>query len=48
MKTWLTLTVLLAAATLMGADAATYISHDKVADALAKGGSLTATKDYTV
>ena len=32
----------------MGADAATYIGHDKVADALAKGGSLAATKEYTV
>jgi mannose-6-phosphate isomerase-like protein (cupin superfamily) len=48
MKTWLTLTVLLAAAILMGADTASYISHDKVADALAKGGPLTATKEYTV
>jgi len=48
MKYWLTLTILLAAAVLMGADTATFISHDKVADALAKGASLTATKEYTV
>ena len=48
MKYWLTLTIVLTAAILMGADAATYIGHDKVADALAKGGSLTATKAYTV
>ena len=32
--------ILYSAAVLMGADAATYIGHDKVADALAKGGSL--------
>src|SRR5690349_5727426 len=48
MKYWLTLSVFLTTAILMGADAATYIGHDKVADALAKGGSLTATKEYTV
>ena len=48
MKYWLTLTIVLTAAILMGADAATYIGHDKVADALAKGRSLTATKAYTV
>ena len=48
MKNWLTLMVVVSAAMLMGADAANYISHDKVADALAKGGSLTATKEYTV
>src|SRR5438876_1870184 len=48
MKYWLTLIILLAAAILMGADAATFIGHDKVADALAKGGSLAATKEYTV
>jgi mannose-6-phosphate isomerase-like protein (cupin superfamily) len=48
MKHWITLMVVLSAAVLLGADAANYISHDKVADALAKGGSLTATKAYTV
>lgn len=48
MKTWATLAILFTAAILMGADTATYIGHDKVADALAKGGSLTATKGYTV
>ena len=42
------LAVLLPAAILLGADAATYISHDKVAEALAKGGSLASTKEYTV
>jgi mannose-6-phosphate isomerase-like protein (cupin superfamily) len=48
MKHWLTLAILLTAAILMGADTATYISHDKVADALAKGGPLAATKAYTI
>jgi mannose-6-phosphate isomerase-like protein (cupin superfamily) len=48
MKHWLTFAMLSAGAVLMGADAATYIGHDKVADALAKGGSLAATKAYTV
>lgn len=48
MKHWLMLAVLPAAAVLMGADAAVYISHDKVAEALAKGGPLTSTKEYTV
>ena len=48
MKHVLTFAILMTAAVLMGADSATYIGHDKVADALAKGGSLTATKDYTV
>ena len=48
MKYRLTLLILLAAAILMAADTATYIGHDKVADALAKGGSLAATKEYTV
>src|SRR4029077_492008 len=49
MKYWMTLLILVsAAAVLMGADTATYIGHDKVADALAKGGSLAATKEYTV
>ena len=48
MKHWLTLIVVTTAAILMGADAATYIGHDKVADALAKGGPITATKAYTV
>jgi len=48
MKYWLTLLILVTASVLMGADAATYIGHDKVADALAKGGPLAATKEYTV
>ena len=48
MKYWMILAVLFTAATLMGADAATYIGHDKVADALAKGGPLASTKAYTV
>jgi mannose-6-phosphate isomerase-like protein (cupin superfamily) len=48
MKYWLTFAILSAAAVLMGADTATYIGHDKVADALAKGGPLTSTKAYTV
>jgi mannose-6-phosphate isomerase-like protein (cupin superfamily) len=48
MKYRLTLVILSAAPLLMGADAATYVGHDKVADALAKGGSLGATKEYTV
>jgi mannose-6-phosphate isomerase-like protein (cupin superfamily) len=48
MKHWLMLAMMLTAAILMGADAGTYIGHDKVADALAKGGSLAATKEYTV
>ncbi|HEY2844714.1 MAG TPA: cupin domain-containing protein [Bryobacteraceae bacterium] len=48
MKYCLALGIMLTATVLMGADAAAYIGHDKVADALAKGGSLTATKEYTV
>ena len=40
--------VLFGAAILMGADAAIYIGHDKVTDALAKGGSLATTKAYTI
>jgi mannose-6-phosphate isomerase-like protein (cupin superfamily) len=48
MKYRMTLGMMLAAAMLMGADVATYIGHDKVTDALAKGGSLAATKEYTV
>ena len=48
MKSWLILIVILCASILMGADAAAYIGHDKVADALAKGGPLAATKEYTV
>jgi len=48
MKYLLTLAALLSAAILMGADAATLIGHDKVADALAKGGTLAATKEYIV
>lgn len=48
MKNWLTLMIVASASLLIGADAATYVGHDKVADALAKGGSLAATKEYTV
>jgi mannose-6-phosphate isomerase-like protein (cupin superfamily) len=48
MKAWATFAILITATVLMGADEATYISHDKVADALAKGGSLAATKAYTI
>ena len=48
MENRLTIGIVFAAATLMGADTATYIGHDKVADALAKGSSLAATKEYTV
>jgi mannose-6-phosphate isomerase-like protein (cupin superfamily) len=52
MKYFLVFTMSLAAAFLLaGADPAapvTYISHDKVADALAKGGSLVTAKDLTV
>src|ERR1051326_299246 len=47
MKPWLILLIVAGAAVLMGADVA-YIGHDKVAESLAKGGSLTATKEYTV
>ena len=48
MKYSITFGIVLGAAVLTGADSATYISHDKVADALAKGGPLTSTKDYAV
>lgn len=48
MKTWTILAILFPAAILMGADTATYIGHDKVAEALAKGGPLASTKAYTV
>jgi uncharacterized RmlC-like cupin family protein len=52
MKYFLVFTLSLAGAfVLAGADAAapvTYIAHDKVADALAKGGSLVTAKDLTV
>ena len=48
MRNWLTIAILFAAAVLMGADTATLIGHDRVAEALAKGGSLAATKEYTV
>src|SRR5689334_20104689 len=48
MKYCLTLGIMLAASILMGADTASFISHDKVADALAKGGPLASTKEYTV
>jgi quercetin dioxygenase-like cupin family protein len=44
----LLLVILLASPILIGADTATYVGHDKVADALAKGGPLAATKEYTV
>jgi mannose-6-phosphate isomerase-like protein (cupin superfamily) len=48
MKYRVTLLLLLAAPIFIGADTAAYVSHDKVADALAKGGSLASTKEYTV
>jgi mannose-6-phosphate isomerase-like protein (cupin superfamily) len=48
MKYRVTLILLLAAPIFIGADTATYVDHDKVADALAKGGSLASTKEYTV
>src|SRR5690349_4122181 len=48
MKYSLMLAVLLPGAILLGADAATYVSHDKVANALAKGGPLASTKQYAV
>src|ERR1051325_11163494 len=48
MKTWLTLILVESASLLIGADAATYVAHDKVAEALAKGGPLGSTKEYTV
>src|SRR5678816_3923048 len=48
MKNWLTLMIVASASLLIGADAATYVGHDKVAEALAKGGPLGSTKDYTV
>jgi len=48
MQNWLTLAIVLSVAILMGADAANYIGHEKVAEALAKGGSLGSTKNYTV
>jgi quercetin dioxygenase-like cupin family protein len=48
MKYRVTLLLLLAAPIFIGADTATYVDHDKVADALAKGGSLASTKEYTV
>ena len=48
MKTWATFAIVFTAAILMGAETATYIGHDKVADALAKGGPLASTKAYTI
>ncbi len=50
MKTTLALAALLAAATLLlsGADSAIHVGHDKVAAALAKGGSLVTRSDLTV
>jgi|SRR5690242_14458546 len=48
MKYWLTFTVLWAAAVLMGADVATYIGHDKVAESMVKDGSLAKGPGYTV
>jgi len=43
MKYRVTLLLLVAAPIFIGADTATYVGHDKVADALAKGGSLAST-----
>src|SRR5213083_240863 len=48
MKNLLTLMIVASASLLIGADAATYVAHDKVAEALAKGGPLGSTKEYTV
>ena len=52
MRTFLALTGLLAAVLVMngagGAPAVTYIGHDKVAEALAKGGDLVKAPDLTV
>lgn len=48
MKYLLTFAILSSAAIVIGADTAAYIGHDKVADALAKGGSLATNKAYTV
>jgi len=48
MKNWLTLMIVASASLLFGADAATFVAHDKVAEALAKGGPLGSTKEYTV
>ena len=48
MKNWLTLMIVASASLLIGADVATFVSHEKVTEALAKGGSLAATKEYTV
>jgi mannose-6-phosphate isomerase-like protein (cupin superfamily) len=52
MRTFLALTGLLAAVLVMngacGAPAVTYIGHDKVAQALAKGGDLVKAPDLTV
>ena len=48
MKNWLTLMIVASASLLIGADEATYVAHDKVAEALTKGGPLGSAKDYTV
>jgi|SRR5579862_4236374 len=48
MKYALALLTVLTAAVLMAADTATYVDHDKVAAALAKGGSLVTASNLTV
>src|SRR5581483_131468 len=48
MKHWLFLIALLSAAILMGAEVATYVSRDQVAESLVTGGSLAKGAGYTV
>jgi quercetin dioxygenase-like cupin family protein len=48
MKYVLALAIVFAAAVLMGADAAVYIGHDQVTDALTKGKAITKGQGYTV
>ena len=49
MKLWIPFALAFAAAgVLLGADAVTYIGHDKVAAAITKGGPLASGKDYSV
>ena len=48
MKYWLAFTLVMAAALLMGADTATFIGHDQVTEALAKGKSLVTAPNLSV
>jgi mannose-6-phosphate isomerase-like protein (cupin superfamily) len=48
MKYVLALAIVFGAAILIGADTATYIGHDQVADALTKGKAITKGQGYTV